>query len=73
MDPFKYTFLAHDGMAHAQHALGQSEQAGIHWRQALEILARLGVDHTDDQETTVAVIRQHLSDDECGWPVRHRP
>ncbi|MFJ8580888.1 tetratricopeptide repeat protein [Micromonospora sp. NPDC093277] len=51
---------AHDGLAHAHHALKQDEQARTHWQHALDILTELGIDHTDDEETTVANIRAHL-------------
>lgn len=52
---------AHDGLAHAHDALGQHEQARRHWQQALDILTGLGIDDTDDEETTVAAIRTHLA------------
>jgi tetratricopeptide (TPR) repeat protein/transcriptional regulator with XRE-family HTH domain len=52
---------AHDGLAHAHHALHQSEQARAHWQHALKILTHLGVDHTDDEEATVATICTHLA------------
>ncbi|MEV4760101.1 tetratricopeptide repeat protein [Micromonospora sp. NPDC049559] len=52
---------AHDGIAHARQALGDDGRAREHWRLALEILTGLGVDHTDDEETTAAAIRAHLS------------
>jgi DNA-binding SARP family transcriptional activator len=51
---------AHDGLAHAHHALGQLDQARVHWQQALDILTRLGIDDTDDEETTVTALRAHL-------------
>lgn len=50
----------HDGLAHAHHTLHQTEQAHTHWQQALDILTRLDVSDTDDEETTVAAIRAHL-------------
>ncbi|MBO0867223.1 MAG: tetratricopeptide repeat protein [Micromonosporaceae bacterium] len=53
---------AHDGLAHAYLALHQPEQARTHWQHALDILIRLGVDRTDDEETTVTAIRAHLVD-----------
>jgi tetratricopeptide (TPR) repeat protein len=53
---------AHDGLAHAHHALHQPEQARTHWQAALELLIRLGIDRTDDEETTVPAIRAHLID-----------
>jgi DNA-binding SARP family transcriptional activator/Tfp pilus assembly protein PilF len=52
---------AHDGLAHAHHALHQPEQARGHWQQALSILTGLGVEHTEDKETTVTAIRAHLN------------
>jgi DNA-binding SARP family transcriptional activator/Tfp pilus assembly protein PilF len=52
---------AHDGLAHAYDALQQREQAGTHWQTALHILTRLGVDQADDEETTAAAIRAHLT------------
>jgi DNA-binding SARP family transcriptional activator/tetratricopeptide (TPR) repeat protein len=52
---------AHDGLAHAHRALDQPAVARGHWQQALDILTGLGVDHTDDEETTVAAIRAHLA------------
>jgi tetratricopeptide (TPR) repeat protein/DNA-binding SARP family transcriptional activator len=51
---------AHDWLAHAYRALDQTEQARTHWQHALDILTRLGVDHTDDAETSIAAIRGHL-------------
>jgi DNA-binding SARP family transcriptional activator/tetratricopeptide (TPR) repeat protein len=52
---------AHDGLAHAHHALHQREQARSHWQYALDLLIRFGIDHTDDEETTAAAIRAHLT------------
>ena len=52
---------AHDGLAHAHHALNQHDQARKHWQHALDILTDLGIDHTDDEETTTAAIRAHLA------------
>ncbi len=52
---------AHDGLAHAHHALRQHTAARTHWQHALDILNRLGVDHADEEETTVAAIRTHLA------------
>jgi tetratricopeptide (TPR) repeat protein len=51
---------AHDGLAHAHHAMHQPEHARTHWQHALDILTRLGVDQTEEEETTVAAIRAHL-------------
>jgi DNA-binding SARP family transcriptional activator/tetratricopeptide (TPR) repeat protein len=51
---------AHDGLANAYDALNQHERARHHWQRALDILLCLGVDHTDDEEATVAAIRAHL-------------
>ena len=55
---------AHDGLAHAHHALNQHEQARKHWQHALNILTDIGVDRTDDEETTTAAIRAHLASTE---------
>jgi tetratricopeptide (TPR) repeat protein len=52
---------AHDGLAHAYEALGQPEQARQHWQTALDILTRLGVDHTEEPEANTAAIRAHLA------------
>jgi tetratricopeptide (TPR) repeat protein len=52
---------AHDGLAHAHHALHNDEQANRHWHRAADILTNLGIDHTDDEETTTAAIRAHLA------------
>jgi tetratricopeptide (TPR) repeat protein len=52
---------AHDGLARAHDALNQPEKARSHWQSAMDILAGLGVDHTDDEETTSAAIRTHLT------------
>jgi DNA-binding SARP family transcriptional activator len=53
---------AHDGLAHAHHAINQDEQARKHWQFALDILTQLGIDQTDEEETTVATIHAHLID-----------
>jgi DNA-binding SARP family transcriptional activator/tetratricopeptide (TPR) repeat protein len=52
---------AHDGLAHAHHTLNQHEQARQHWQHALNLLTGLGVDHTEDEETTTTAIRTHLA------------
>ncbi|HZN77963.1 MAG TPA: tetratricopeptide repeat protein [Micromonosporaceae bacterium] len=52
---------AHDGLAHAYHALNNEEEAHCHWQHALNILTDLGIDHTDDEETTTATIRAHMT------------
>jgi tetratricopeptide (TPR) repeat protein len=52
---------AHDGLAHAHHTRAQHEQARQHWQQALNLLTDLGIDHTDDEETTTAAIRARLA------------
>jgi len=52
---------AHDGLAHVLRALHQPEQARTHWQHALDVLTRLGVDQTDDEDTTVAAISAHLA------------
>jgi tetratricopeptide (TPR) repeat protein len=51
---------AHDGLAHALLALHQPEQARQHWQTAADILIRLGVETTHDEETTVAAIQSQL-------------
>jgi hypothetical protein len=53
---------AHDGLAHAHRARGQHEHARRHWQRALDILTELGLDHTEDDEATVATIRAHLGE-----------
>jgi hypothetical protein len=53
---------AHDGLAHAHHALDQYKHAREHWQDALGILTDLGIDHTDDEEANTAAIRAHLAD-----------
>jgi DNA-binding SARP family transcriptional activator/Tfp pilus assembly protein PilF len=57
---------AHDGLAHAHHALHHHEQARTHWQHALDILTQLGIEQTDDEEMTVAAIREHLGLPESG-------
>jgi DNA-binding SARP family transcriptional activator/Flp pilus assembly protein TadD len=52
---------AHDGLAHAHYRLNQYEQANRHWHHAVDILTSLGIDHTEDEETTTAAIRAHLA------------
>jgi DNA-binding SARP family transcriptional activator len=52
---------AHDGLAHANHALNRHEQARKHWQHALNILTDIGIDRTDDEETTTAALRTHLA------------
>jgi tetratricopeptide (TPR) repeat protein/transcriptional regulator with XRE-family HTH domain len=52
---------AHDGLAHAHHALHQHDQACQHWQHALNLLTDLGIDSTEDEETTAAAIRSHLT------------
>ncbi|MFI7647951.1 tetratricopeptide repeat protein [Micromonospora sp. NPDC049460] len=52
---------AHDGLAHAQHALGRFESARGHWQQALALLTGLGVDQTEDEETSTDAVRAHLA------------
>jgi tetratricopeptide (TPR) repeat protein len=52
---------AHDGLAHAHHALNRHPRARHHWQLALDLLTGLGVDHTDEEETTVAAIRARLA------------
>jgi tetratricopeptide (TPR) repeat protein/transcriptional regulator with XRE-family HTH domain len=52
---------AHDGLAHARWALNQHEEARHHWQLALDILTVLGIDNTDDEETTTAAIQAHLA------------
>jgi hypothetical protein len=57
---------AHDALAHTYRALGRRELASHHWGQALAILTHLGVNHTDDPQTTTSAIREHLADIELG-------
>jgi tetratricopeptide (TPR) repeat protein len=52
---------AHDGLAHAHHALHQREQARQHWQHALNLLTDLGINNTEDVETTTAAIRARLA------------
>ncbi|MEV0392195.1 ATP-binding protein [Polymorphospora rubra] len=51
---------AHDGLAHAHLAVGDRESARKHWQLALDLLAELGTDHTDDAQTTGPLIRAQL-------------
>ncbi|WP_188190368.1 ATP-binding protein [Nonomuraea sp. SYSU D8015] len=60
---------AHDGLAYAHHALGHAEQARRHWRQALDILIDLGLDTTEEEQTSVTVIQARL---ELGAAVGNR-
>jgi tetratricopeptide (TPR) repeat protein/DNA-binding SARP family transcriptional activator len=63
---------AHDGLANARHTLHQHEQAWQHWQHALKLLTDLGIDHTDEEETTTAAIRARLAgldQDEPSIPV----
>jgi DNA-binding SARP family transcriptional activator/tetratricopeptide (TPR) repeat protein len=53
---------ARDGLAHVHHALRRHGQARKGWQLALDILTSVGVDHTDDEETTVAALRARLAD-----------
>jgi tetratricopeptide (TPR) repeat protein len=53
---------AHDGLAHAHHALGRHGAARDHWRQALDILTGLGAENTTDGEVSTAAIRARLSE-----------
>ncbi|MEV7229825.1 tetratricopeptide repeat protein [Polymorphospora sp. NPDC051019] len=53
---------AHDGLAHAYLAIGDRELAGKHWQVALDLLAKLGTDHTDDAQTTGPRIRAQLGE-----------
>src|SRR5690349_9603754 len=57
---------AHDGLAHAHHTLHQHEQARVHWQRALDMLTRLGIENTDDEESSVAAIRTNLVNLETG-------
>jgi DNA-binding SARP family transcriptional activator/tetratricopeptide (TPR) repeat protein len=52
---------AHDGLARAHDALHHHDVARKHWQEALTILTGLGIDHTDEEETTAATIRAHLA------------
>ena len=51
---------AHDGLAHAHHAMRRPEQARTHWQHALDILTDLGNVRTDEADTTVATIHARL-------------
>ncbi|MGH3680997.1 MAG: hypothetical protein ACRDT2_12215 [Natronosporangium sp.] len=42
--------------------MNQSAPARQHWQQALDILTRLGIDYTDDEEATVPTISAHLAE-----------
>jgi DNA-binding SARP family transcriptional activator/tetratricopeptide (TPR) repeat protein/DNA-binding XRE family transcriptional regulator len=53
---------AQDGLAHAYHSLNQPQKARLHWQHALNILTRVGIGQTDDQETNVEQIQTHLAD-----------
>lgn len=62
---------AHDGLARAYHATGRHERARRHWRTALDLLTALGIEHTDDVETSAAAIRAQLADlDQSSAPSR---
>jgi DNA-binding SARP family transcriptional activator/tetratricopeptide (TPR) repeat protein len=52
---------AHDGLAHAHRALHQPDLARTHWHRALDLLSSFGLDHADDEETTVVAIGAHLA------------
>lgn len=52
---------AHDGLAHAYHTLRQHKLARQHWQDALDILAVLGTDQTEDQDASAPTIRAHLA------------
>ncbi|MFC6156758.1 AfsR/SARP family transcriptional regulator [Kribbella jiaozuonensis] len=51
---------AYDGLAYALAALGRCEEARQHWQRALTILETVGVETSDDPETSVAVLRGQL-------------
>jgi tetratricopeptide (TPR) repeat protein/DNA-binding SARP family transcriptional activator len=55
---------AYDGLAHAHHVLHQTEAARTHWQHALDILTRLGIDHSYG-DTTAAAVRTHLANLDC--------
>ncbi len=52
---------AHDGLAHAYHARHEHDSARLHWRLALDLLLALGIEQTEEVQTSVANIRAHLS------------
>ncbi|MFC5825943.1 ATP-binding protein [Nonomuraea insulae] len=52
---------AHDGLAHAHAALGHHDAARHHWTQALDIMAALGVDRTEERGADAESIRTHLA------------
>ena len=51
---------AEDGLGAAYAVLGDLAQARRHWQTALALLAEVGVDHTDDPETSRKAITQKL-------------
>ncbi len=51
---------AHDGLARAYFALDQLERARQHWQEAADILVRVGINTTDDEETTMPALDAHL-------------
>jgi DNA-binding SARP family transcriptional activator/Tfp pilus assembly protein PilF len=52
---------AHDGLGHAYHVLARHEQARKHWQHALDALTGLGIEHTDDEEASLAAISSALA------------
>jgi hypothetical protein len=48
-------------MAHAQRARGRPDLAREHWRQALALLARIGVERTEDADASVGSITANLA------------
>jgi hypothetical protein len=52
---------AHDGLAHAHHALNDHDQARRHWRHAPDILTSLGIDQTEETQVSAPNIRAHLT------------
>lgn len=51
---------AEDGLGAAYAVLGDRARARQHWQTALALLAEVGVDHTDDPETSQEAITQKL-------------
>lgn len=52
---------AHDGLANAYRSLDQPGPARQHWQTALDLLTDLGIEHTDEMETTAPKIRARLA------------
>ncbi|PZF84747.1 ATP-binding protein [Jiangella anatolica] len=57
---------AEDGLGDAHALLGDRAQARRHWQTALDLLAEIGVDHTDDPETHRELITTKLTSEPAG-------